>query len=125
MTAPVSLAKNSRRLLALPLLLLVAASCRAGRVPDDELVVLIETPPASIDPRYCIGGYDFKVSRMVYAPLVSVDTLDLEPKMELAASVQPTVTADGRNDWDIVLRDARFSDGKPVTTDDVLYTFQT
>jgi peptide/nickel transport system substrate-binding protein len=120
----VSRAINSRRLLALPLLLLAVASCHVGRVPDDELVVLIETPPVSIDPRYCIGGYDFKVSRMVYAPLVSTDTPNLEPKMELAASVRPSVTAAGGNDWEIVLRDARFSDGKPVTTDDVLYTFE-
>jgi len=87
-------------------------------------VVLIETPPVSIDPRYCIGGYDFKVSRVAYAPLVSVDTTTLEPQMELAASVRPTVTAAGGNDWEIILRDARFSDGKPVTSDDVLYTFE-
>lgn len=81
--------------------------------------MLIETPPASIDPRYCIQASDFKVSRLVYAPLVSVDTQSLEPKMELAESVRSV-----GNDWEIVLRDAHFSDGKPVTTDDVAYTFE-
>lgn len=113
--------KNSRRTLGLPVLALVVAACGAGRPPDDELVVLIEQPPVSIDPRYCIQASDFKVSRMVYAPLVSTDTQTLEAKFELAESVRSV-----GNDWEVVLRDgARFSDGKPVTTDDVLYTFET
>jgi peptide/nickel transport system substrate-binding protein len=112
--------KNSRRSLGLPLLALVAAACGAGRVPDNELVVLIEQPPVSIDPRYCLQSSDYKVSRMVYAPLVSTDTQSLEEKMEIAESVVPV-----GNDWDITLRDGiRFSDGKPVTTDDVAYTFE-
>jgi peptide/nickel transport system substrate-binding protein len=116
----VSLAKNSRRLSLLPLLALLIGACAAGRVPDDELVVLIETPPVSIDPRYAMNSYDYKVGRLVYAPLVSTDSPTLEPKMELAQSV----VANG-NDWDITLRpDAHFSDGKPVTTDDVAYTFE-
>src|SRR5205814_3944884 len=71
--------------------------------------------------RYCIQASDFKVSRMVYAPLVSTDTDTTDLKFELAERVTPV-----GNDWEIVLRDgARFSDGKPVTTDDVLYTFET
>jgi peptide/nickel transport system substrate-binding protein len=93
--------------------------CGSGRVPDDELVVLIEQPPQSIDPRWCISGYDFKVSRLVYAPLISVDNDRLEPQFELASDMHNV-----GNDWEITLRDARFSDGKPVTSDDVLYTFE-
>ena len=103
----------------LPVLAVVAVACGAGRPPEDELVVLIETPPVSIDPRYCIQAPDFKVSRMVYAPLVSTDTPTTELKMELAESVRSV-----GNDWEITLREARFSDGKPVTTDDVAYTFE-
>jgi peptide/nickel transport system substrate-binding protein len=89
-------------------------------VPADELVVLIEAPPATIDPRYVVGAYDFKVSRLVYAPLVSVDDQRLEPKMELAESVR----ASDPLTWEVTLREARFSDGKPVTTDDVSYTLE-
>ncbi|MGZ3405242.1 MAG: ABC transporter substrate-binding protein [Polyangia bacterium] len=111
--------KNSRRSLGLPLLALVFVACGAGRVPDDELVVLIEQPPVSIDPRFCVQASDFKVSRMVYAPLVSTDTQSTELKFELAENVRPV-----GNDWEITLRDARFSDGKAVTTDDVAYTFE-
>jgi peptide/nickel transport system substrate-binding protein len=120
--------KNSRRAIALPLIagamLATATSCGSGRVPDDTLVVLIELPPLSIDPRYATNSYDYKVGRMVYAPLVSTDTPSTEAKMELAESVIGRVTPDGGNDWDIALRDARFSDGKAVTSDDILYTFE-
>jgi peptide/nickel transport system substrate-binding protein len=87
-------------------------------VPRDELVFLMEQPAATIDPRYNVGAYDFKISRLVYAPLVSVDTPTLEPKMELAESV----VSDGNN-WVVTLRpNARFSDGHPVTTADILWT---
>jgi peptide/nickel transport system substrate-binding protein len=66
-------------------------------------------------------AYDFKLSRLVYAPLVSVDTPQVEPKMELAESVErisPT-------EYVVTVREgARFSDGRPVTADDVIYTIE-
>ncbi len=94
-----------------------AGGCRRQQLASDELVFLMEQPAATIDPRYSVGAYDFKISRLVFAPLVSVDTPTLEPKMELAESVVPS-----GNDWIITLRQARFSDGKPVTTADVAWT---
>jgi peptide/nickel transport system substrate-binding protein len=112
---------RSRAARALPLLAALAA-CNGARVPDGQLVVLMDQPASSIDPRYCVQAADFKVSRMVYAPLVSTDNAKLEPQMELAESVHVIA---GSNDWAIALRAARFSDGKPVTSDDVLYTFET
>jgi peptide/nickel transport system substrate-binding protein len=98
--------------------LLFAVACNPARVPLDELVVLIEIPAQTLDPRFAVGAYDFKMSRLVYAPLVSVDDDTVEPKMELAESVVP----DGDTRWKVALRDARFSDGHPVTADDVVYT---
>jgi peptide/nickel transport system substrate-binding protein len=87
-------------------------------VPDDELVVLIEAPPVTVDPRFNVGAYDFKVSRLIYAPLVSVDDQSVEPKMELAESVR---VIDPLH-WEVKLRDAHFSDGKPVLASDVAWT---
>jgi peptide/nickel transport system substrate-binding protein len=97
----------------------LVASCNPARVPDDELVVLIEQPPASIDPRYAVSGWDFKLLHLVYAGLVSVDNPSLEPMTVLADAVVP----DG-NDWVVTLREARFSDGHRVTADDVAYTLE-
>jgi peptide/nickel transport system substrate-binding protein len=126
-TQTVTSPKNSRHTITLPLIavsLALTASCGSGRVPDDTLVVLIETPPLSIDPRYAVNSYDFKIGRLVYAPLVSTDTLTTDLQMELAESVVPHATPDGGHDWLVTLRDARFSDGKAVTSDDILYTFE-
>jgi peptide/nickel transport system substrate-binding protein len=100
-------------------LLATLGGCRT-RIPDDELVVLIETAAQTIDPRYCVGAYDFKLSRLAYAPLVSVDDESIEPKMELAESVRP----DGDDRWLVALRDAQFSDGRRVTAADVTYTIE-
>jgi peptide/nickel transport system substrate-binding protein len=83
-----------------------------------ELIVLNEAPAVSPDPRFSISAHDFKLSRLLYAPLVSVENDKLEPKMELAESV---VTTDGLH-FVITLREARFGDGRPVTADDVAWT---
>ncbi len=105
---------------------LLGALVSGGRqpLPRDELVVLIEAPPASIDPRYSVGAYDFKLARLVYAPLVSVDDAALEPRLELADDVRPesSPSPSGAVRWRIHLRTARFSDGNPVTAADVVAT---
>ena len=102
------------------LLTVAQGGCRGPRAPDDELVVVTETAAQTIDPRYCVGAYDFKLSRLVFAPLVSVDDEAVEPRMELAESVE----VDGERRWRVALRDAHFADGRPVTAADVAYTLE-
>jgi peptide/nickel transport system substrate-binding protein len=84
-------------------------------------VVLIEATVEDLDPRFCASGYGIKISRLVAAPLMSLNTRDTRPKLELAARVaQP----DPRT-YDITLRaDARFSDGSPVRAADVVATIE-
>jgi peptide/nickel transport system substrate-binding protein len=94
--------------------------CQGRRVPADELVVLTEAAAQSLDPRYLVGAYDFKLSRLAFAPLVSVDDERVEPKMELAESVHP----EGAHRWVVSLREARFWDGRRVTAQDVVYTME-
>lgn len=128
---------------------LLGAGCERERVPKDELVVLIEQLPKNIDPRHTQSSYDFKLSYLCFARLVSVDDPKLEPHLELAervalappelqapaappaqepapagAAPAPSAKAEGPVAWDVTLREARFSDGSPVTADDVAYTFQ-
>src|SRR5207244_2021127 len=94
---------------------------KSSRVPDDELVVLITDPAKTLDPRFAVGAYDFKLSRLVYAPLVSVETPTVEAKMELAEKVDPLSPLE----YVVTIRaGARFSDGRAVTADDVVYTVQ-
>ncbi|HVV83072.1 MAG TPA: ABC transporter substrate-binding protein [Kofleriaceae bacterium] len=99
-----------------------AGCVRTRRTPDDTLVVLTEVAVKSADPRYASTSYDSKVSKLVAPGLVVIDRPDLEPTLGLAESldqVDPTT-------WVARLRpDVRFSDGTPVTADDVKWTFDT
>ena len=73
---------------------------------SERAMVLIEAPATSLDPRYLISSYDFKLSGLVYAPLVSADTPTLEPAMILVMlsrvdeySAPHAPTAHGRRHW--------------------------
>jgi peptide/nickel transport system substrate-binding protein len=108
---------------AVAVALTVAGGCKRTRsTPDDALVMLIEVPIKSADPRYAVTSYDFKLTKLVAPGLVVIDQPDLEPTYGLAESLEtPDPTT-----WIATLRpDVRFSDGTPVTADDVAWTFQT
>jgi len=101
-------------------MLLLAGLAGCGvTVPSDELVVLTEAPAVSPDPRYALSAYDFKLSHLLYAALVSVDNASVEPQMELAEKV---ASKDGLR-WEVALREAHFADGRSVTADDIAYTY--
>jgi peptide/nickel transport system substrate-binding protein len=109
---------------AITLLVISGLGCAAkqARTPDDTLVLVIETPMTTADPRYALTNYDGKLARLVAPGLTSVDTQNAEPRLELAAAIE---RIDGVT-IDVQLRpDARFSDGTPVTADDVARTYQT
>lgn len=108
---------------AITLLAIALAACSANRrrTPDDTLVMLIESPMTTADPRYALTNYDSKLSRLVAPGLTSVDTANAEPRLELAESIDrlDPVTID------VTLRDAKFSDGNPVRAEDVARTYST
>ncbi len=107
------------------LALLLLGGCMRQRVPQDELVVLIEQPPRNIDPRYTTTSIDFKLTYLAYARMVDVETETLEPRFDLAESVEPLPGLPDQGQplrFQITLREARFSDGSPVTAADVAYT---
>ncbi|HEY0481430.1 MAG TPA: ABC transporter substrate-binding protein [Kofleriaceae bacterium] len=95
---------------------------RTRRTPDDTLVLVIEAPMSSSDPRAQVSTYDARLAQLVASGLTAVDTPDMRPRLELAAKVE---TLDDRT-IDVTLRDdARFSDGSPVTAADVVGTYMT
>ncbi|MBV8762769.1 MAG: ABC transporter substrate-binding protein [Deltaproteobacteria bacterium] len=100
--------------------ILAACTPNRRRTPDDTLVMAIETPMNAADPRYTISNYDAKLGKLIAPGLTSVDTPDAMPRMELAASidrVDPLTV-------DVTLADRTFSDGQPVTANDVVRTYQ-
>lgn len=100
-----------------------AAACkRTRRTPDDTLVMVIEAPIKSADPRYAVTSYDSKLTKLVAPGLVVINGADLEPTLGLAESLEQPAPLT----WIARLRpDVRFSDGTPVTADDVKWTFDT
>ena len=99
---------------------LAACTPTRRRTPDDTLVLAIEAPMTTADPRYTVSNYDSKLVRLVAPGLTTVDTPDAAPRLMLAAKI------DRIDDLtiDVALRDdARFSDGTPVTADDVARTY--
>ncbi len=109
-----------RRLCGLVGVAAIAVSCGSTqRTKPDELVILIEASVEDLDPRFAASGYAIKISRLVAAPLVSLNTRDTRPRMELAESVvQPTPRT-----YVVTLRSgAKFSDGTSVLATDVKAT---
>jgi peptide/nickel transport system substrate-binding protein len=117
----------SRFLRLIPIALAVAAvtgACepRRRRTPDDTLVVLFESAAKTADPRYALSAYDAKLSRLVAPGLVTVDSEDMAPRPELAETIEQI----DELTWRVTIKaNARFSDGKPVTAEDVAWTFET
>lgn len=105
--------------------LLTLAACvgctpRSRRTPDDTIVMAIETPLTTTDPRSGVNNWDNKVHKLVAAGLTAVDTLNMLPRLELASNI----AAVDDLTIDVTVRDdARFSDGSPVTAADVAGTY--
>jgi peptide/nickel transport system substrate-binding protein len=109
-------------LAALLVLVAAAVSCapRTRRTPDDTLVVVVDTPMTTADPRVAITSNDSKLARLVASGLTAVDTQTLVPRNELASKIEQTDPLT----IDVTLRDdVRFSDGSPVTAADVAGTY--
>jgi peptide/nickel transport system substrate-binding protein len=105
------------------MLAVIAAACpaRSRQTPDDTVVVLIESPMTTGDPRYTISNYDATLSRLVAPGLFAMDTPDMVPRLDLASKIEQV----DELTWDATIRDdAKFSDGNPVTADDVAETFR-
>ncbi|MBA3819878.1 MAG: hypothetical protein H0X17_13365, partial [Deltaproteobacteria bacterium] len=48
-------------------------------------MLVIEAAMTTSDPRFAISSHDSKLARLVGAGLTAVDTIDLEPRLDLAA----------------------------------------
>jgi peptide/nickel transport system substrate-binding protein len=92
------------------------------RTADDTIVMAIETPATTADPRYTISNFDSKLSKLIAPGLTSVDTPTTRPRMELADRIE---RVDDHTVDVVVKPGARFSDGSAVLADDVVRTYRT
>jgi len=111
-----------RLFLGIGLLLLQSTACdRSATIgkPPGYLQVDIETSPLSIDPRFATDAASSRIAEMVFDSMVKIDAHG-NFVGDLAESIERP------SDTSLVFhlrRDARFSDGSPLTARDVKYTY--
>lgn len=111
---------NTAASLAIAVFAVLGCEPRTRRTPDDTIVVLIDAPMTTGDPRAQITNYDNKLARLIASGLTAVDTRTMEPRLELATRIEQVDALT----IDVTVRDdARFSDGSPLTAADVAGTY--
>src|SRR5262249_17875400 len=118
-----SLFKAVRSVVALSALLsgaVVIAAPQSGSA-GGAIVVAQTSEPKTLNPALATDQASRDVLSVLSADLVHINRRTLATENALAKSC--TASADGRH-YTIVLRDGlRFSDGAPLTADDVVFTF--
>lgn len=90
------------------------------RSPQDPLRVLLPREPLEIDPRFAADVYSLKVSRLLFASLVTIDPHTLKPIPDLAERIDEVSPTHYR----VTLKpDLYFSDGSALDAHDVKATF--
>ena len=101
----------------------VAAPCGTVVVPTGNGVEAVAQPIASMHPVLTDGSlYDQEVYTQIFRPLLWYDgqhNLDFDDSQASAIDVSPDNTV-----YHVTLKPWRWSDGRPVTADDVVYGFE-
>lgn len=93
----------------------------AGGTAHDPLVVVLPRDAEQLDPRFIADPYGLKVSRLLYASLVTIDPHTLEPVPDLAR----TIAIETPTRYRVHLRKhLKFSDGSTLNATDVAATFR-
>ncbi len=102
---------------------LLPGGCRQPATTDpDTLVMAVEKPPKTLDPRVGNDAVSARLHQIIFDTLVNKnERLDIVP--DLAAEF--TVSPDARLFTFRLRPDVRFHDGRPLTAGDVKYTFET
>jgi peptide/nickel transport system substrate-binding protein len=98
----------------------LVARCEPGQ-PGGRLTLVMPSPPRTFNPLLALDAASDEVVRLIFGSLVNLDltTQEVEPGLAESWSVEP----DGKT-WTFKLRPGvRWSDGHPLTADDVVFTW--
>jgi peptide/nickel transport system substrate-binding protein len=116
------------RPVALILAFVLAAAMSVSAAPDrataqNPLIFKVgsTSPPDSLNPFLALYLSAAELFRISHDPLYTASAKDYTPEPALATEVVPN---DDGTVWTVTLRDAKWSDGEPVTADDVVWTYQ-
>ncbi len=108
--------------LALALVGAVAGPRTANAADPVRFRIASTQPPDSFNPFLGTFLSSTELFRIVYTPLMAASAKDYSPEGGLAESWSSN---DAGTQWTFKLRDAKWSDGQPVTAEDVVWTFTT
>ncbi|MFD0590984.1 ABC transporter substrate-binding protein [Paenibacillus sp. GCM10027627] len=92
----------------------------AAKKRTDTLIVGLTDPSGAFTPYFHQSGYDGNVSSLLFASLITVDESGL-PVPHLAEKYE--VSADQLTYTFTLRKDSKFSDGSPLTADDIAFTW--
>ncbi|MBI4208240.1 MAG: ABC transporter substrate-binding protein [Deltaproteobacteria bacterium] len=102
------------------LLLLTFAGCSSNSIPNDTLVVGIESNPTQLDPRLATDAYSVRISHLLFDGL-----LRFNEKGEAIPWIAKNWLNPDPLTYIFTLRSSiSFHDGTPLTASDVVYTFE-
>src|SRR5579859_4051526 len=105
---------------------LPAGAAAAGRGSQGTLKMLYWQAPTIVNPHLAQGTKDFHASRVVLEPLLTVTTGGVfSPVLaaEIPSRANGGIAADGRSVTYKLQRNVKWADGRPFTSDDVVFTF--
>jgi peptide/nickel transport system substrate-binding protein len=109
--------------------LLLGGGCsRSGSTasaPSDTLTISVPITPITLNPILANGVYEVLIDELIFPKLVTIN--DRHEEVPILATEVPTlqnhgISADNRTITYHLRHDAKWSDGKPVTSADVAYT---
>lgn len=115
--------RHGSQIRGLALALAISACGQVEERPrsDDALTLLLPREPQEIDPRFTGDAYGLRVSRLLFASLVTLDPHSLEVVPDLAEEVQ----VESPSRYRVRLRPGlRFADGSALDADDVIATYR-
>jgi peptide/nickel transport system substrate-binding protein len=98
----------------------MVAKSEPGR-PGERFTIALTVGPKTFNPLFAFDGASDAIVRLLYRPLVELDLVNQQPGPGLAESwsVEPD-----QKTWTFKLRrGVRWSDGHPLTADDVVFTW--
>jgi oligopeptide transport system substrate-binding protein len=89
---------------------------------DNILRYVTGSEPESLDPQLGIGQPEARIYMALYEGLVEYDPKTMNPIPAIAETWE--TSSDGKEYIFHLRKNAKFSDGKPITSNDVVYTFR-
>lgn len=122
---------NIKQALFIILCIGIFGACKKDAVVDDkQFVVRFEKEPERLNPLLSTSSPASQIENMIFQPLAEVDPYTLEPQPVLLEKLTAprTVETDEYGTVDrldiAIKKDATWTDGRPVTNEDVLFTLK-